>query len=78
MGYQRHLQLLDELEFYEVTTSTRQGGGYGRGVRRFHKLNHDPEIVLGAVLAEEPHLQHIHGEVPENTIIPTDASLKAI
>lgn len=78
VGYQRHLDLLDELEFYEITDSQRKGRGYKQGMSRYHQLNHDPEVVLGALLAEEPILQDLEGTLPDDTIIPSEYSLRSV
>jgi len=59
LGYQRVLDLLDELEFLGVTMSERKGRGNSRGIKKDHELNHRPSIVMAATLAEDPRLQNL-------------------
>jgi cell division control protein 6 len=59
LGYHRVLDLLDELEFLGVTQSERRGRGDRKGVKRDHILNHEPEIVLAATLANDARLRNL-------------------
>lgn len=59
LGYQRVSDLLDELEFLGVTVSERKGRGDRRGIKKDHELNHRPQIVLAATLAEDRRLQKL-------------------
>lgn len=69
LGYQRVSDLLDELEFLDVTVSERKGRGDRRGIKKDHQFNHRPKIVLAATLAEDRRLQELESVTSPEDIL---------